>query len=72
MGGGLSGWSTTAATPTIKGAQVVDDGGPVGGVQIRDDVMAHVKDRRKQPEGAGEWELIKIPLRNLAYIPKTT
>jgi hypothetical protein len=30
-----------------------------------------VKDRRWRPEG-GEWEPIKIPHRNLAYIPKST
>jgi hypothetical protein len=30
-----------------------------------------VKDRRWRPEG-GEWEPIKIPHRNLAYVPKLT
>jgi hypothetical protein len=30
-----------------------------------------VKDRRRRPEG-GEWESIKIPYRNFAYIPKST
>jgi hypothetical protein len=30
-----------------------------------------VKDWRKRPEG-GEWEPIKIPRGNLAYIPKST
>jgi quercetin dioxygenase-like cupin family protein len=30
-----------------------------------------VKDRRRRPEG-GEWEPIKIPHRNLAYVPKST
>jgi hypothetical protein len=31
-----------------------------------------VKDRRRRPEGGGEWEPIKIPHRNLAYDPKST
>jgi hypothetical protein len=31
----------------------------------------HGKDRIRRPEG-GEWEPIKIPRRNLAYIPKST
>jgi hypothetical protein len=30
-----------------------------------------LKDRRRRPEG-GEWESIKIPHRNLAYVPKST
>jgi hypothetical protein len=30
-----------------------------------------LKDQRRQPEG-GEWEPIKIPYQNLAYIPKLT
>jgi hypothetical protein len=33
--------------------------------------MAPVKDWRRRSEG-GEWEPIKIPLENLAYIPKST
>jgi hypothetical protein len=33
--------------------------------------VAILKDQRRQPEG-GEWELIKILLENLAYIPKST
>jgi hypothetical protein len=28
-----------------------------------------LKDRRRRPEGRGEWESIKILLENLAYIP---
>jgi hypothetical protein len=28
-----------------------------------------VKDRRRRPEGGGEWEPIKIPQWNLVYIP---
>jgi hypothetical protein len=32
---------------------------------------AWMKDRRRQPDG-GEWEPIKIPIRNLAYILKST
>jgi hypothetical protein len=35
------------------------------------DLRQFVKDRRRRPEG-GEWEPVKIPLRNLAYIPKST
>jgi hypothetical protein len=31
-----------------------------------------MKDRRRRPEGRGEWEPIKIPYRNLVYIPKLT
>jgi hypothetical protein len=30
-----------------------------------------VKDQKRRPEG-GEWEPIKIPHRNLAYIPNQT
>jgi hypothetical protein len=32
-------------------------------------ILYTLKDWRKQPEGR-EWEPIKIPHRNLAYIPK--
>jgi hypothetical protein len=31
--------------------------------------MGILKDRRRRPEGRGEWEPIKILLENLAYIP---
>jgi hypothetical protein len=31
-----------------------------------------MKDRRRRPGGGGEWEPIKIPHRNLAYIPNQT
>jgi hypothetical protein len=34
--------------------------------------MIFMKDRRRWPEGGGEWEAIKIPRRNLAYIPEST
>jgi hypothetical protein len=30
-----------------------------------------LKDWRRRPEGGGEWESIKIPRRNLAYVPKS-
>jgi hypothetical protein len=33
--------------------------------------LMYVKDRRKWPK-EGEWEPIKIPHRNLSYIPETT
>jgi hypothetical protein len=33
--------------------------------------VVSLKDRRRRPEG-GEWEPIKIPRGNLAYIPKST
>jgi hypothetical protein len=36
-----------------------------------DDQVRLLKDRRRRPEG-GEWKPIKIPRRNLAYIPKMT
>jgi hypothetical protein len=45
--------------------------------KFREDLHNHcfqnltLKDRRRRPEG-GEWEPIKIPHRNLAYIPKPT
>jgi hypothetical protein len=36
-------------------------------------LVLSVKDRRKRPEGGGgEWEPIKIPQENLAYVPKLT
>jgi hypothetical protein len=31
-----------------------------------------LKDRRRRQEGGGEWEPIKIPHKNLAYIPNQT
>jgi hypothetical protein len=31
-----------------------------------------LKDQRRRPEGEREWEPIKIPRRNLAYIPNQT
>jgi hypothetical protein len=34
-------------------------------------VAATLKDRRRRLEGGGEWESIKIPRRNLTYIPKS-
>jgi hypothetical protein len=33
--------------------------------------MVKLKDRKWRPEG-GEWEPIKIPLRNVAYVPKSS
>jgi hypothetical protein len=34
------------------------------------DVLA--KDQRRRSEGRGEWEPIKIPHRNLTYVPNQT
>jgi hypothetical protein len=39
--------------------------------QVNTVATLFLKDRRKRPEG-GEWEPIKIPHRNLTYIPKPT
>jgi hypothetical protein len=35
------------------------------------DLVDRMKDRIRRPEG-GEWEPIKIPLENLAYVPNQT
>jgi hypothetical protein len=46
-----------------------EDGGVVNISAVDAYFGVELKDRRRRPEGRGEWEPIKILLENLAYIP---
>jgi hypothetical protein len=56
------------ANELIKG-EIEEPGGQYHGLICYESLI--LKDRRRRPEG-GEWEPIKIPRRNLAYIPNRT
>jgi hypothetical protein len=65
--------ATTVRAPTtpVAPSASADDSGHDSGAESAAMTASSLKDRRRRPEG-GEWEPIKIPHGNSAYIPKST
>jgi hypothetical protein len=72
VGGRAGGVSVASPGDGLMETVVAESGVEVRvGFDLSRAVVKELKDRRRRPEG-GEWEPIKIPYRNLTYIPNLT